>query len=473
MLWLSSFAVFAQDYIQKTYSIKTDKNIEYGKVEDFAGNMRSLTLDVSYPTNDSVESCGRPLILIVHGGGFVAGSKDNGSIVRMREDFAKRGYVAVAPNYRLGMFQTNRRINCNASSASTPWNCLNMLDTAEWYRAWFRGVQDAHGAIRFVINNRNSYRVDANNVFVAGQSAGAFVALGVGLLDDDSEVETSQSGKLADAPPPNALYENECVKAGGFDTSIASMRLTRPDLGSYLGTLNPPIKDNLYTIRGVGDIYGGIPNDITEVHRSVEPVLYMFHHPNDLIVPFTQNRVYAGYNGCAMQFPFNCGSIINRMFVYGSNGIDILIDSLNARGKSAPKVQFEKTSNTANCAQQIANPSLAGHSVDNFDLRTKNMATLFADAIDSCASSFVAKHDDVNVRLFPNPTDPTTGFSIHTPHGPEQIVVFDLMGRVVPIEMQPTENYVSCTFKHDLIRGTYMVVLDFGSSRVHKRLVVN
>ncbi len=171
MLWLSSFAVFAQDYIQQSYSIKTDKNIEYGKVEDFAGNMRSLTLDVSYPTNDSVESCGRPLILIVHGGGFVAGSKDNGSIVRMREDFAK--------------------------------------------------------------------------------------------------------------------------------------------------------------------------------------------------------------------------------------------------------------------------------------------------------------HDDVNVRLFPNPTDPTTGFNIHTPHAPEQIIVFDLMGRVVPIEMHATENNVSCTFKQDLIRGTYMVVLDFGSARVHKRLVVN
>ena len=38
-----------------------------------------------------------------------------------------------------------------------------------------------------VINNQSVYDIDLANVFVMGESAGAFIALGVGYLDYEDE----------------------------------------------------------------------------------------------------------------------------------------------------------------------------------------------------------------------------------------------------------------------------------------------
>src|SRR5690606_22122272 len=102
--------------------------------------------------------------------------------------FAERGYVTASITYRLGMFQTEKEINCNISGINgLQWNCLNMTDSVEWVRAWYRAVQDAKGALRFLINQHDNLQIDRRNVFVVGESAGALTALGVVYLDDEDE----------------------------------------------------------------------------------------------------------------------------------------------------------------------------------------------------------------------------------------------------------------------------------------------
>lgn len=315
----------AQDYITTKYLIKTDNNVSYGTAIDVAGNVRDLKMDISYPTDAPDKNCGMPVMMIIHGGAFMTGDKADGSLVTLREEFAKRGYITASVNYRLGVLHTDRPVNCNVSSFGASWNCLNVQDSSEWYRAYYRGIQDVHGAIRYLVNNRTTYKPDANNVFVVGQSAGGFIALGVGFTDDSTEVMTNLSGQMVDAKAPNRMYESDCIVKRGLDTSVASMDLTRANLGSYRGLLNQPELNN-YTIRGVGNFYGGVFNDIVESHSDVTPVLYTYHQPNDLIVPIGYSRVYAGFNACAMGFPFNCQGIINRPLMYGSQGIVDLID---------------------------------------------------------------------------------------------------------------------------------------------------
>ena len=140
-------ALFAQKWVDTTYQIQIDRDSVFGTAIDFAGNSRDLALDIAYPTNDTPPSCGRPLVIVFYGGAWMAGDKSVGEVQRLMEDFAKRGYVAVAPNYRLGMFQTSSNWNCNISSIfNIEWNCLNAQDTIEWYRAYYRAVQDAKRA---------------------------------------------------------------------------------------------------------------------------------------------------------------------------------------------------------------------------------------------------------------------------------------------------------------------------------------
>jgi acetyl esterase/lipase len=478
LVLLSLFGVLtfsqAQNYVDVTYQIENFTNVTYGKATDVAGNVRDLQMDISYPTNDSVKSCGRPLMIIVHGGAFMSGDKNEASITTLREEFAKRGYVTASVNYRLGMFHTDKLINCNVSSLGASWNCLNMTDTSEWYRAYYRGIQDVHGAIRYLVNNRTIYKPNSNNVFVIGQSAGGFIALGVGFIDDSSEVDTALISSMDKANPPHRVYENDCIIARGLDTSIEKMDVTRPHLGNYWGDLNPPLQ-NTYTIRGVGNFYGGVFNNIFESHSKVTPVLYMYHQPNDLIVPIGTNRVFAGFNACAMSFPFNCQGIVNRPMMHGSKAIVSLIDTAKAQGKNVPIYQFDVTNNNANCATQIANPSTTGHAFDNFTLRRSNMAKSFAKAIDTCSLNGVNNGLAImRIKVSPNPI--RSGHLLRVDGWLEVgsvIELLDVNGKLIQKwdirkHQMKTELAVSGL---NMVNGIYPLRISSGEKTITKRIV--
>lgn len=406
LILFTSTMAFAQKWVDTTYQVLLTKDIPYGSSIDFAGTTRTHLLNVCVPVNDTIPSCGRPLLLCIHGGAFMAGSKDGDQIPLWVSDFAKRGYVTASINYRLGMFQTDALINCNISLLGVPWNCLNMQDTAEWYRGAYRGMQDAKGALRYLINHANDYHIDPKNVFITGESAGAIIALETAFLDDTLE-KYPQASALANVNAPNAIYENQCIQTPGFATNIASMQLSRADLGSTEGDLNP--SSITYTIKGVGSFYGAMFGNLFTLHSYTQsPRLYMFHQPNDLVVAYDQDRVEAGAAYCATLFPFNCQYLINRPYLYGSKGIQKMIDNMAGSGIPVPVYQFDSTTNLADCAAQLANPSLAGHAVDNPALRSLHLAQFFAPAIDTSgacaplsATSIIRSHQ---VQIFPNPS---------------------------------------------------------------------
>jgi carboxylesterase type B len=59
-----------QKWVDTVYNITIQNNITYGSAIDFGGNLKSLKLDVATPIGDHHSPCGRPLILIIHGGGI-------------------------------------------------------------------------------------------------------------------------------------------------------------------------------------------------------------------------------------------------------------------------------------------------------------------------------------------------------------------------------------------------------------------
>ncbi|HEX2900661.1 MAG TPA: T9SS type A sorting domain-containing protein, partial [Bacteroidia bacterium] len=461
----------AQAFVDTLYSYH-DTTLQYGAAVDFGGVTRTLAMDVSVPTNDTPPPNGRPLMLLVHGGAFMAGTKVDPGIVAMRRDFAKRGYVTAAIDYRLGMFQPAGDWHCNISFIQgVEWDCLNQTDTLEWTRAYYRGIQDVRGALRYLVNHAADFNLDPQNIFVVGESAGAFISMGVGFMDDPSE-KPAGVGAIADAPLPNARYEQGCLVRYGTGTTNAALVRTRPDLGSYDGTLNQPAASS-YRIRGVGDLFGAVFNDLfaTNANDAEIPCLYIFHQPADLIVPDDRARVLAGYAYCATLWPANCAYILNRPFVSGGVTIKSLIDAHALAGDSVPDYLAEFTNNNADCATQIGNPALGGHQLDNYWTRTYNMAVFFAPKIDTTIVGTQDPLAEFNVQVYPNPSQGQ--FRVVVPNGlaVQGLRVSDLMGKTIH---QSAENGHDFTVKipQQLARGTYILQIQTLQGNMARRIVL-
>lgn len=149
-------------------NLTVTSGLVYGSAPDLSGNPVTLTLDMYRPTGDRQTS--RPAIVLVHGGGFVAGDSTNSAMVKMANAFAKRGYVAVSINYRLlgdG--------NC-AREDPPSQQCVN---------AAFAAQHDAQAAVRWLRANAQTYGVDPTRIAIGGGSAGAVTSLAVAVNSTD------------------------------------------------------------------------------------------------------------------------------------------------------------------------------------------------------------------------------------------------------------------------------------------------
>lgn len=156
-------------------------NVVYGANTDYNGSNLSLTMDIYQPQGDTMLQ--RPLIVWVHGGSFISGTKNDLDVQQLCEHFAKRGYVCATINYRLGI--------------SFPYNAANATD------AVYRAVQDFKAAVRFFRKDAattNTYKIDPSIVYSGGSSAGAFTVLHAAYMDQYSElpatIDTTVLGNL-------------------------------------------------------------------------------------------------------------------------------------------------------------------------------------------------------------------------------------------------------------------------------------
>ena len=158
--------------------IKTE-DVVYGNAPDlpfiflFEWNTVDIDLDMDIyePAGDTLTS--RPAIIFMHSGSFFAGSNEADDMVELSIASAKRGYVAISMEYRLG---------------------LNILSTYSGERAVYRGVQDASAAIRYIREFHEDLRIDPNKIFIWGSSAGSFIGLHLAYSEDDERPESTYGG---------------------------------------------------------------------------------------------------------------------------------------------------------------------------------------------------------------------------------------------------------------------------------------
>ncbi len=106
---------------------------------------------------------------------------------------------------------------------------MHAADVAEWYRAWYRAVQDVKGATRFLVNHADVYQIDSEKVFLFGESAGDFIVNGVAFVDVAKENPTFV-GPMPSLPRPTSDFIDKCPHCQS--EVFTSNTVARPDLRS-------------------------------------------------------------------------------------------------------------------------------------------------------------------------------------------------------------------------------------------------
>ncbi len=226
--------------------VKIERSVLYDTIEK-----QKLYLDIARPKEGGPYPC----VVIFHGGAWVGGSRKdvslgdkgkNGTIEpSILEDVAARGYVAVAPSYRL--------------APKFPFPAQ---------------IQDARAAVRFLRANAKTYDIDPEKIAAAGFSAGGHLALLLGLADKvngwDAGGNLDQSSRV------------QCVVDyfGPADLSLYSA--------------SPAVED-AYMV----PVFGKAVKTDPEVYKKASPISYVskaappvqiLHGTFDLIVPIIHSE---------------------------------------------------------------------------------------------------------------------------------------------------------------------------------------
>ena len=132
-----------------------------------------LVMDIYQPVGDDLDR--RPVVVMAHGGSFVAGSRTNPVMVATCTELARRGYVAASIEYSLFSVLA-----------------LGFPDSTDLVNTIVKGMGEMKSAVRFFREDglgENIYGVDPDLISVGGYSAGAILANHQGMLDDGDDID--------------------------------------------------------------------------------------------------------------------------------------------------------------------------------------------------------------------------------------------------------------------------------------------
>ena len=210
-------------------------NLIYGRVSE-----GPLRLDLMVPTAGEGPY---PVVIVIHGGAWQRGDKVEGRAIMAR--LADRGYASVSPQYRF--------------APENPFPAA---------------LHDLKEVVRWVKANAKTQLLDPNRIGVYGQTAGAHLALMLGVTTAEDGLE----GPKADNAPQLDTRVQAVVSFFG-PTDLAADDFS-------------PLSKQLIT-----DFLGAPPSETPELARKASPLTYvskndppilMFHNPRNVDIPVTQ-----------------------------------------------------------------------------------------------------------------------------------------------------------------------------------------
>lgn len=279
-------------------------------VTDCSDGSSGLKYKVYYPNIQYSDTRKLPAIILFHSGGFSDCTNLNAADIQTYcTEFAKRGFVAFTVEYRREKEEDS----------------INKRMSASKFLAMYRAIQDAKGAIRSIVskelNKTMPFRIDLQNIFVGGASAGAIMAIAV-------------------------AYYNSTMISQVF-----------PNVSSYLGDINADnysgnVSENSYTIKGVLDLWGFacVPLNFASnpapffSQGTKKPAFIGFHGGSDNVINFDSGYMYFASSGERFRSESLCVNGTYTLPDNGANNADLKLygsEGLNKILKNSFKVPCE------------------------------------------------------------------------------------------------------------------------------------
>lgn len=408
-------ALFAQTdcdlgrYSTNVYTdIDVTPDILFGNNNDNSGSNMDLLLDFYEPNSDT--SSARPLIIWAHGGSFIFGDKDDSDVSELSDRFAKKGFACASIQYRLGMGVPNQ---ANAT------------------KAVLRAVQDMKAAVRFFYKDRattNTYKIDTNQIFIAGSSAGALTAYHYAYLDKECELEG-----FMDAGALSSLGGLEGSSGNpGYSTKVKGVIGLAGALGSYgwIETGDIPFCATHGTQDGTVPYNRG-PIKVLGISIMTVDGSRMMHEQAEAIG--LTHTFYSHYG--ADHVPHGSSTLTMDTTV---NFIrDFLVEQL---GCTEPPLQMENT--------PLETSNLYPLTFCGLGMETMNMETLLS--------------------IYPNPSADKMTIEFTDVASVKSIELIDLAGRTQQISLQNGSKTI--INKGNLVSGTYILMITYidGSKSTNK-----
>jgi acetyl esterase/lipase len=232
-LWMLPLAVQGQE---AGAAIRTENGIIFGK-----GGATELKLDLAMPREGEGPF---PAIICIHGGGWIGGERQKmrGTI----EVLARRGYVAISPDYRL------------APQDRFPAQ-----------------IEDCKAAVRWLRANAEKYHVNPRRIGAFGFSAGAHLASLLGVTSKDDGLE-GEGGNAEQSSAVQAVVS--FFGPTDFTQPVWSKEVREQHLVPFLGG----------TTEEKADVYRRA-SPLTYAGKNSPPFLFV-HGTADAIVPIQQSE---------------------------------------------------------------------------------------------------------------------------------------------------------------------------------------
>lgn len=298
--------------------------------ESTAVKVTNVDMDIYEPIQDNDDVIDRPVMVYIHTGNFLpppingspTGRKDDLTAVELCEQWAKRGYVAVSVDYRLG------------------WNPIAETvqeRTGTLLNAVYRAIHDVKHGVRYLRRDAaadNTFGIDESKIVLYGQGSGGYVSQAYTTLDNPS-VELFLEKFL-----PNP-----------FDPSV-----------SYVDTLQV---GNAEGLNGQLTLYQNADDISSEVHMSVnaggaladeswleegDVPMVAFHSVRDDFAPFTEGTVIVTTTNEPVVDVMGSNYFIQKANDLGNNDVfasipdgDVYTDAARAMYGSSYEVSFGET----------------------------------------------------------------------------------------------------------------------------------
>ena len=397
----------------------------------------NLGLEVYYPATLQ-QGVKRPLVMLIHGGGFIGGSRAD--FRQQAITIAQLGYVTATIDYRLC-----KRNNCLLLTQN-PLMLCNLNWASDFAQSAYVAMHDGNAALKFLKQNSESYHIDTNNIIIGGHSAGALTAMLMGFTD---QAEANTLGNFSALW--GSIDRQQGIK-GVFSLSGAAFDTTFIDADEDIPT---------FIVHGTCDPTVCYGTDAAFHCSNTYPAIYggadIATRMNNL------NHNYYLYTGKDMGH--DVGTLANNWLIE-------LLYFMRKNVLCAEPIQkhvvADLSPDSGECATLEGNVLPGNHT--RYSPAGLPQSNAFGNFPSPCTLTAVDENIREEISLYPNPAQDNITVSVPSIYTKANLQILNIQGQVVYSQLVAAGN--QNIQLNNLANGLYMLTIQADGKQVYTNRIV-